>query len=182
MGAIRQRVAPFCQRGNTMYIANTTKQIQIPYFRVPEMKQPMHPVIPSGTQVEVGKTWNTFQVDSVIRQLEKFGARNAAEMKHATMLKYSGILYSIGKPISSDKIEDAHSVVVEEQAERSYKEMAKTALSIDAAQRDRSTRKRKAKSTTFEITEDLAPRTKPRGDEAKLSITVTPDGHDDPHI
>lgn len=165
-----------------MYIANTTKQIQIPYFRVPEMTKPMHPVIPSGTQVEVGKTWNSRQVDAVIRQLERFGARNAGEMKRANLIQYSGILYSLDKPISADKIEDAHTVVTEEQFERSYKEMAKTALAIDASQRDPATKKRRAKRTTFEITEDLAPRAKPSGKEAKLSITVTPDGHDDPGI
>ena len=159
-----------------MYICNATTQTWMPNFRVPEMKRVHVARIFSGQQVEVGRDWNSVQLQSVIEQLERFGAKNIKDVKHAH--KFSGLLYSLDKPVKVDLIEEGHSDMVEEQSKRSVQELTKSALGFDAALRDKKTRRRTAKATTLEITEDLPPRSKPSGREVKFGVTVADDGHD----
>src|SRR5690348_13971234 len=110
-----------------MFIANTTKQHYQPNLRVPELTRLMIVKIPSGHQVEIGKTWNSQQADAVIRQLESFGARNVKELSGRKLKDFAGLLYS-DKPISVHNIEAAHETVVEDQERRSVQEFKKNAL------------------------------------------------------
>ncbi|OYV83436.1 MAG: hypothetical protein B7X04_04325, partial [Parcubacteria group bacterium 21-54-25] len=64
---------------SSLFIANTTKQNFNHHFRVLETNRAYFTQIPSGGQVEIGKEWNTAQTDSVIKQLQKYGARAATE-------------------------------------------------------------------------------------------------------
>jgi len=164
-----------------MYIANTTKQHYRPNFRVPERTR-IHVVnIPSGQQVKVGDDWNAAQTDSVVKQLEVFGARPARDAS-GKLQKYSGLLYSLDKPIPVGKIEAAHEALVNEQDQRSADELTKGALGFDAALRDKRTRRRGAKVTSLEVSQDVPPFSKATGKEIKFGVTVTPDGHDKPSV
>jgi hypothetical protein len=138
--------------------------------------------IPSGHQVELGKTWNSQQVEAVIGQLETFGARNVKDLSGRTLRDFAGLLYSTDKPISAERIETAHETVVEHQEKRSVQEFTKNALGLDASLRDKRTRKRGARSTTLEIRQDVPPNTRPTGKEVALGVTVAPDGHDTPDL
>lgn len=165
-----------------MFIANTTKQKYKLDLRVPELTRLLITEIPSGCQVELGKTWNTHQCDAVIQHLELFGARNVKELSGRKLKDFAGLLYSTDKPISAEKIETGHETVVEDQERRSVQEFKKNALGLDAALRDKRTRKRGAQSTTLEIRQDVPPHTRPTGKEVAIGVTVAPDGHDDPGI
>lgn len=164
-----------------MFIANTTKQHYKIDLRVPELTRLVIVDIPSGTQVELGKTWNALQADAVIQHLERYGGKNVKDMGHR-IKHFAGILYSTDKPITADRIEDAHEDVVEEQELRAKREFTKNALGLDAALRDKRTRKRGTRATTLEIQEVVPPNTKPTGKEVTLGVTVAPDGHDNPDV
>lgn len=164
-----------------MYIANTTKQHYKIDLRVPELTRLLITDIPSGTQVELGKTWNTQQIDAVVRHLERFGGRNVKALGRKVK-DFAGILYSLERPVSADRIEGAHEEVVEAQDLRAKQQFTKNALGLDAALREKGTRKRRTKSSTLEIHEVLPPNTRPTGREVNFGVTVAPDGHDDPGL
>lgn len=165
-----------------MFIANTTKQKYKIDLRVPELTRLLIVEIPSGHQREIGKTFNSHQIDAVIRHLETYGARNAKELSGAKLKGFDGILYSTDKPISAERIEVGHETVVEHQEKRAVQELTKNALGLDAALRDKRTKKRGARSTTLEIKQDVPPGSRPTGKEVVLGVTVDPDGHDTPEI
>jgi len=160
-----------------MYIANTTKQNWHLNVWVPEARR--HQTIPvaSGRQVFIGKDWNSTQNDSVVLQLERFGARPARDA-NGKLEYFPGILYSHDKPIPVDKIEMGHEAVVESQEKRAGAELTKGALGFDAALRDKRTRKRLARTSSLEVTQDVPKGTKPDGKEVVFGVTVANDGTD----
>lgn len=161
-----------------MYIANTTKQNWRLNIRVPEMPRHQVVMVQSGHQTELGRAWNPIQVSEVITQLERFGARPARDSK-GKLLRFPGILYSTDKPIPVDQIEMGHEAVVEDQSQRSVTELTKSALGFDASLRDKKTRKRVARVSALEITQDVPKGVKPSGEEVKFGVSVVPDGHDE---
>jgi hypothetical protein len=156
-----------------IYIANTTKQNWNHHFRVLESNRPFFVQIPSGSQVSVGQSWSAAQTESVVGQLEKFGARQANETSRK-LDRFTGLLY----PISENQIVSGHDAVVENQERRSAAEATKSALGFDAATRDKRTKKRLASVTEVTVKQDTPRNEKPSGNEVNFSVAVTEDGRD----
>ena len=152
-----------------LYIANTTKQNWNHHFRVLESNRPFFVQIPSGSQVSVGQGWSTAQTDSVVLQLEKFGARSAVEV-NGRLKHFTGLLYRTDKPISQNQIISGHEAVVETQQRRSAAEATKSALGFDLANRDKRTNKRLAKLTEVTVKQDLPRNEKPTGNEVNFRL------------
>lgn len=161
-----------------LYIANATKQNWHHHFRVIEKDRSFFVQIPSGTQKSIGHDWNAGQTDSVIKQLQKFGALHVNDLSR-NLDKFPGLLYRTDKPISADQIESGHVAVVDAQEKRSAAEASKSALSFDAANRDKRTRRRLAKTTEVSVQQEVPYGEKIRGDEVAFSLGVAEDGRDD---
>jgi len=169
----------FPLRGNLMslFIANTTKQDWNHHYRVLESNRPYYTRIPSGTQVELGRDWNPAQIDSVVKQLEKYGARAATEI-NSKLKQFPGLLYRIGKAITESQILSGHEAVVENQERRSADEATKAALGFDRANRDKRTNKRMAKVTEVEVHQDTPRNERPSKDAIHFKVGVAEDGRD----
>lgn len=164
-----------------MYLANTTKQHQRLNLRVPESRRIFVYDIPSGQQIAIGAGWNRPQTESVVNYLQRFGAKPVSSIS-GNLSDYDGLLYSLEKPIKADQIENGHAAVVDNQQTTAVREITKTALGIDAATRDRKTRRRRAKTTSLSVSQDLPHGVKPTGSEVKFDMTVAEDGHGTPPI
>lgn len=173
------RIRGFSFKGKTMslFIANTTKQDWHHHFRVLETNRPYYTQIPSGSQVELGKDWNAAQTDSVIRQLEKYGARHAVDV-NKKIGKFHGLLYRTDKPITENQILTGHDAVVETQEKRSATEATRAVLGFEKSNRDKRSGKRLAKVTEVEIHQDIPRHQKPSKDDIHLKISVAEDGRD----
>jgi hypothetical protein len=158
-----------------MYVANTTKQNFVFNFRVGEESRVRAYPIASGNQIEIGRDYNPAQIGQIVTQLERFGGRPARDAK-GKLDRFPGILYSLDKPIPVDQIELGHEAVKEAQQIRAAEEVTRSALGLDASQRDARTGKRKARSTSLEITQDIPRGSKAKGDEVVFGLTVSPDG------
>ena len=162
----------------SLYIANTTKQHWNLCFRVPESHRPYFAKIPSGEQVEVGKNWTMAQIDGVIKEIQRYGARHASEVS-GKLDKFAGILYSTSRPISEDHIVTGHDAVVDHQELRSAEEAVRAAKAFDTVHRDKKSRKRRAKMTAVEVEQDVPDNVKPNGNEVHFSLSVAEDGAPD---
>lgn len=162
-----------------LYLANTTKQHWNHCFRPPEATRFHMVQIPSGQQVELGHNWSKDQMEAVIRDLERFGARPVVDA-NGKMDNFPGLLYSTTKPISEDKIVAGHDAVVEAQEKRSASEATRSALAFDSTTRANKGRgKRLAKVTEVEVKQDLPRNQKPTGNEVNFSVGVSEDGRSD---
>jgi hypothetical protein len=150
------------------------------FYRLPESKQSLFVDIPSGQQRDIGtRDWSSSQRDFVIRQLERFGARERSQIN--TKLKdFGGLVYSFDKELTEEKIQVSHEVVLDNAEKRSAKEAINSAIAFDAATRDKKTNKRLAKVSEVEVIEDVNPKERPSGKEVKMKIAVAEDGQDNP--
>lgn len=164
-----------------MYIANTTKQRILLNFRVPETTKIAVLEIQSGQQVQTGDRWTIPQRNSVVEFLESFGAKPASAV-NGKLSEYSGMLYSLDKPVASERIQNAHETVVAEQMQTSSDELTKAALGVDAGTRDKRTKRRRAKQTTLSVTQDTPRGERPAKNRVNFSLSVAEDGHDNPGL
>ncbi len=139
------------------------------------MTRPYYVQIPSGGQITLGEKWNSGQIDSVIKGLEKYGARPVTDLSR-NLDKFPGLLYRLDKPITEDQIVSGHDAVVETQEKRSAAEASKSALAFDASTRDKRTKRRLAKLTEVSV-EQIKPRNEPdTGKEVHFSLGVSENG------
>ncbi len=160
-----------------LYISNSTRQIQLFYYRLPEEKPGQSPrmeKIMPGHQIALGSRWTKGELDYVIEQLDRSGARPKNSVK-AKMHHFHGLLYSTDEPVSREAIEIGHSAVIENAEIRSAAEAVKGAAALDVIQRGPGG-KRKAKTTSVEIVEEVPPNTKPKGNEINMSVEISQDG------
>jgi len=137
-----------------LFITNTTKQDWDFHYRlsVHTGQSAPHRKIPTGTQCEM-KGLSDEDGKSVMRQLERFGARDAAEA-HGALGTFTGILYRVGAPVDSEEILMGHDAVVDTQEKRSIDQTQKSALGFDrAVQALGRGGQRVAKQTTVEVLE-----------------------------
>lgn len=159
-----------------LYIANTTKQHYHLHFRVPEHSRPIRVDIESGRQEEIGHGWNPSQVESVIQQLENYGARKANAV-NGKLEGFPGILYSTSKAVTESQIKSGHESVVESQERRSAEEAKKAAVAFDVVNREggKVKGKRKARVTEVEVKQDLPRGQKPSKDDINFKLSVQED-------
>lgn len=159
----------------SLFVANCTKQNWMLNVRIPETGRLAIIEIPSGQQRDIGKGLSDAGVSQVIAHLERFGVRNNADSKLRPD-DFDGYLYSLDKPVKSDKISNAHDVLVDKQERRSATEATRSALAFDNATRDKKSGKRLASVSEVEVVQDVPAREKPTGKEVKMKVTVDPGG------
>jgi hypothetical protein len=160
-----------------LYITNTTKQNLDFHYRLSVHKgqSAPHVRIASGTQIEM-KNVAESDAREIVRQLEKYGARDAAEA-HGALGTFAGILYRFGNPVDVEEIHMGHDAVVDTQEKRSVAETQKSALGFDhVVQAIGRKGQRVAKETSVEIVERGDPREKPTGKEIDFKVSVNPEG------
>ena len=136
--------------------------------------------IMSGCQAEVGHGWTREQKEKVIRHLEIFGARDAAET-HRDMGKFLGLLYRDNGLVSADEIRMGHDAVVETQEQRSATEATRAVLGFDRAVNDKTRAKgrRVARTTEVEVEQLSTPDQRRTGAEVVFKMAVDPEGRTD---
>ena len=159
-----------------LYVANATRQNFRFCYRLPEAQKSMVAEIPSGRQVDLDsqKKLTTENVDYLVKQLERYGARPAKEARGSLRDFNGGILYSTSAPVKSGEIEYGNEQHLDAAQDRSVIQATRSAVAADHAHRDKRTGKRKAKSVTTEVMKHGDPR---KGeDEPLMSVTVAEDG------
>lgn len=165
----------------SLFISNPSKQNVVFHFRTSVPKDnsgPMAVEIPSGRQVEIGHGWSPEEREYVIKQIEKRGGRDAAEV-HATMGKFLGLLYRDNRPVTEGEIVMGHSAVLKTQEERSVAEATRAALAFDRNANQRVRGKRLARVTQVEVEQEIDPHARRTGDEVTFSLSVDPEGRGD---
>jgi|SRR5215472_6154226 len=94
-----------------LFIGNISKQIQQFCYRIPERQGVIVQTIPIGGQIQVSpngrdKDLSVELIDRIIGQHLAFGIVPAEEVSSKSH-PFSGICYSIGKPITPDKLHEA---------------------------------------------------------------------------
>ena len=94
-----------------LYVANVTKQIVQFAFRSPERFGLVIQTIPIGGQVKISpkgshSDLSTPEIDSILDQHRKYGLISVDELD-TNKASFHGMCYSIGKPISFDRIHKA---------------------------------------------------------------------------
>ncbi len=87
-----------------MFVANSTKQTVDFLYRVPEAAGLRSQSIPIGGQVQISGDLTREAIDYIINQHAKYGMVEAAEVSRVR--DFSGLCYSIDKPVQPVKIED----------------------------------------------------------------------------
>jgi hypothetical protein len=95
-----------------LYVGNVSKQVQMFAYRVPERPGIVTQTIPIGGQVRVapnGVTTDltTPEIDSIIHQHRMYGIASVDDLNEARNSPFNGLVYSIGKPISVEKLRKA---------------------------------------------------------------------------
>jgi hypothetical protein len=159
-----------------IFLTNPTTQNWEFHYRTPTDNLLAMVEIRSGRQVEIGKKWSPEQTEKVITQLQRHGAREATDF-NGLIRKFSGLMYRVGERIESDEILDANSVVKDSLQQRSVDEAVKAAAGFDRAAQGATpgVRRRPARVTGVEVTQQLQPHEHATGDEVKFSMTVDPE-------
>lgn len=87
-----------------LYIGNATSQNFDFHYRLPENPRVLNRFIPMGEQVLITGDLSTPEIEAVVKQGATYGMISVDEVDRRSSL-YRGLCYSIGKPISSSKIE-----------------------------------------------------------------------------
>ena len=157
-------------------ISNTTRQKHRFNFRLPGKSQYTYIDIPSGQQKEFGKGFGAGELESLIEQLDSAGARPKEEIHKKADLRFSGLVYSLAKPLKEEEIQSSAEKVIEAKEIISAQESIKSAIGSDAAINEISSGgRRKSRTTGVEV---IA--TDENGREIKgginMNLTVDPEG------
>ena len=164
---------------NPITIANTTKQHWIFWYRDPVNDKILKRVhINSGAQVTIGGGWSAEQKRKVIEQLERAGARDAAEAHGKLAGRFGGLLYRDIGLVDVGEIHTGHEAVVDAQEKRSVAEAMKGVAGFDRAVNG-AKRQRVARVTEVTVKQLPAPGSRLTGDEVEFNMTVDPDGRAD---
>ena len=86
-----------------MYVANATRQYLDFMYTMPEVKGARRQSIPPGGQVKITGDLNTPQIESIIRQHDKYGMRNVTEVDSAK--GFVGYMFSLDRPVPAAKLQ-----------------------------------------------------------------------------
>lgn len=161
-----------------LYLANPSLQRHRFPYREPRNNLINHVEIEAGSQTAIGQSWTRGEQKKVIEQLERFGARDAAEV-HGKMGKFNGLIYRDMGQIEEDEIELAHGAEMQTREERSVVAATTSALAFDRLARKSSRERPSARVTETSVREETSPGTKLRRPEVDFSLAVDPDGRSD---
>lgn len=119
-----------------MFIANASRQDFRFQFRVPEHPKIMFEDIPSGGQIELGKDWGNEVIQSIVEQLQRFGAREAKDARGALRRFDSGLIYSVNKPVSQNEIFYAWEEKLDNAQDRSVYQASRASAAADLFHRE----------------------------------------------
>jgi hypothetical protein len=95
-----------------LYVANVTKQNFTFTYRVPERSQPCAQLIPFGSQICLAPNGSNTdltqqEIDAILEQYDKYGIEdaNGLDQNKKDKRPFSGICYSIGKPVSEARLQ-----------------------------------------------------------------------------
>ena len=85
-----------------LFIANATRQIMEFCYRLPERPGALRQVIPIGGQVQVSGDLTRAEIDYVVEKASIFGLVEIGDAERTG--GFSGLCYSVDKPISEDRL------------------------------------------------------------------------------
>ena len=89
----------------TLYIANTTQQVQDFQARVPEIPQVVRLIIPIGGQAKFPMDLNPLQVEAIVSHHSVYGLVNVSEIDRTK--EFVGLCYRLDKPVDIERIKYA---------------------------------------------------------------------------
>ncbi|MCZ5496752.1 hypothetical protein O5479_14310 [Escherichia coli] len=110
-----------------LYIANCSRQPHTFNYKLPEKTQSFGVTIPSGRQHMIENQSDI--IDHIIRQHEPYGFQRCDKVDK----NFSGICYSIDKPVSVGRIEDCAEQKTENLESMSEEILAASAISLNNA-------------------------------------------------
>ncbi len=102
----------------SLYVANTSKQHNHFYYRLPEDPVARYEEIRIGTQARIGGDLSHEVIQRIIKQHEVYGLRPESELKNAK--GYVGLCYSVDKPVKMESLLgtfESNDVAMNERAE-----------------------------------------------------------------
>lgn len=133
-------------------------------------------MIPSGSQVEIPGVDTAGAMEYAIKDLRRYGAREANELRGKRLESFPGMIYSQDKPVSVENIQVGAELVEDAQDRRAADEAVKSAKAADVVMRDPKTRRRMSKTTEVSVQQDVPRGVKPSGKEVAMQVTVAEDG------
>jgi hypothetical protein len=119
-----------------LYVGNVSKQIQMFAYRVPERQGVITQTIPIGGQIRVSPNGYTVdlaavEIDYILNQHKAYGLLSVDELDSKAS-PFSGLVYSVGKAISSDKLYKAMKRKEEELNKFGQKIRQEAALAVNS--------------------------------------------------
>ncbi len=119
-----------------LYIGNVSKQIQMFAYRIPERQGVITQSIPIGSQIRVSPNGysvdlSTVEIDAILNQHKAYGIVSVDELDSKTS-PFSGLVYSIGKPLTSEKMFKAMKRKEEELNKFGQKIRQEAALAVNS--------------------------------------------------
>lgn len=112
-----------------LYIANCSMQNISFVYRIPGNPSPRTQIIPIGQQVKISGELTSDEIDSIIDQHRVYGLVDVKEIERVRG-KFGGMCYSIGSPVSSDKLGYARQIKIESLVEQGKKIRQEAAISV----------------------------------------------------
>ena len=107
-----------------LYVANTSKQIQLFSYSHSEWSGPRHISIAPGSQAQFTEDFTPQELESIIRQHSAYGMVRASELDRTR--PHVGLVYDIDKPVKLNAIEgtlfDHNNKALTEQSKEIMKE------------------------------------------------------------
>lgn len=154
-----------------LFISNPTTSEYVFNYRCPEDSLLKLLTIKPGHGAVIAKNYEQNHIDSLIKQIENAGGRDAAEA-YGNMGSFQGLIYRVDGIISSDEISLAHEGIDETMGQRSVDELTKAAISIA---HDGIVNKN-ADEVEVSVVEEFAPNVKATKDAVNFKIGVSKDG------
>ena len=157
-------------------ITNASRQKHRFHYREPGRKQYSYIDIPSGTQAQIGKDFGAGATEDVIDQLNRYGHRPKEEFDKKPDPKFHGLLYSLGKPMTTEQIEEAAGIVIEGAQTTSVREIMKSAAGADQAIYGKEGNRKKGRESTLRIVEtDQLGKENPDGFHTEITVSQEAD-------
>jgi hypothetical protein len=124
--------------------------------------------------------WGGEETQYVINQMIRLGARDKDTLKHKADTKFHGLVFSMSKPLTETQIHDGHDKVLEGREITSAREAVAGAMRQDVIINGpaKNGGKRRSRETQVTIEEGKSEIKNRAGNEVRMDLTISPDGHD----
>ena len=157
----------------TLFIANTSNKVNEFTFRLPGNSKLHLRSIPAGKQIEIIRDAQQEDVDYIVEQHQIYGLVHASQIKK--VCAFSGMLYSIDKPVDSVAMDFAMEQNDDELIKLGQKLRSESAVAMDSQLSENISNSRerigRQKELTMEIIEQPEERTtKKRMLQEKITV------------